>query len=89
MTNKKTNSGSFFSRPIALLSATIFLLTIYSFGNLPCVQGFIPNDPEGDPWHLDAIKIHSVWDHGYSFYSPEAVGLCVVGEAIIDDQNGD
>ncbi len=38
---------------------------------------------------MDAIKIHSVWDYGYSFYSPDAVGLCVIGEAIIDDQNGD
>ncbi|MFX0055166.1 MAG: S8/S53 family peptidase [Promethearchaeota archaeon] len=59
------------------------------FGNILLVQGFIPNDPEGDPWHLDAIKIHSVWDYGYSFNSPDAIGLCVVGEAIINDQNGD
>ena len=57
--------------------------------DIPLIQGFTPNDPEGNPWHLDAIKVQSVWDHGYSFYSPEAVGLCVVGEAIIDDQNGD
>ncbi|MHA2079517.1 MAG: S8 family serine peptidase [Candidatus Thorarchaeota archaeon] len=38
---------------------------------------------------MDAIKIHNVWDYGYSFHSPEAVGLCVIGEAIIDEQNGD
>ncbi len=89
MGDMKANSRLPSSRPIALVGATIFLIIIHSFGNLPLVQGFIPNDPEGDPWHLDAIKIHSVWNHGYSFYSPEAVGLCVVGEAIIDDQNGD
>ncbi|MFW9981553.1 MAG: S8 family serine peptidase [Candidatus Thorarchaeota archaeon] len=89
MGNIGLSSKLCFPRQIILVSATIFLLTVYSFGNLPIVQGFIPNDPEGNPWHLDAIKIHSVWDHGYSFYSPDAIGLCVVGEAIIDDQNGD
>ncbi len=89
MGNKKASSKSILSRPIALFSAIIFLLIIYSFGNISLVHGFNPNDPEGDPWHLDAIKIHSVWDHGYSFYSPDAVGLCVIGEAIVDDQNGD
>jgi len=85
----RINSEVLFSKPIILASVAILLLIIHSFGNLPLVQGFTPNDPEGDPWHLDAIKIHSVWDFGYSFHSPEAVGLCVVGEAIIDDQNGD
>ena len=89
MGNKKANSKPFFSRPIALISETLLLIIFLSYGNLPLVQGFTPNDPEGDPWHLDAIKVQSVWDYGYSYYSPEAVGLCVVGEAIIDDQNGD
>jgi hypothetical protein len=74
---------------VFIASTIILILTINSLGKLPLVYGFIPNDPIGNPWHLEAIKIHSVWDHGYSFYSPEAVGLCVVGEAIIDDQNGD
>jgi len=89
MSSNTLNSKVQFSKPIILASVTILLLSIHSFGNLPVVQGFTPNDPEGDPWHLDAINIHSVWDHGYSFYTPEAVGLCVIGEAIIDDQNGD
>lgn len=57
--------------------------------NLPSVQAFTPNDPIGDPWHLDAIKIHSVWDYGYYFQAPDAVGLCVIGYAITDVQNGD
>ncbi|MFW9815230.1 MAG: S8 family serine peptidase [Candidatus Thorarchaeota archaeon] len=86
---RNTNSKSCFSRTIVLACATIFLIAIHSFGNLPLVQGFRPNDPVGNPWHLDAIGIHSVWDYGYSFYSPDAVGLCIIGEAIIDDQNGD
>ncbi|MFW9809410.1 MAG: S8 family serine peptidase [Candidatus Thorarchaeota archaeon] len=86
---RKAGSRSFFSRPTALMCATIFLIIIHSFGNLPLILGFIPNDPIGDPWHLDAINIHSVWDHGYFFDSPESVGLCIVGEAIIDYQNGD
>ena len=60
-----------------------------SFGNFPLVHVFTPNDPEGDPWHLDAINIHSVWDYGYSFHSPDAVGLCVIGAEITDSQNGD
>ncbi|MFX1369821.1 MAG: S8 family serine peptidase [Promethearchaeota archaeon] len=89
MGNKRASLESLPAKKIALVGPTLFLLIIYSFGNLPLVQGFVPNDPEGDPWHLDAIRIHSVWDHGYSFHSPDAVGLCVIGEAIIDDQNGD
>jgi len=89
MGDRKTKSKSLSPRLFALVSTIVLLITLHPLGNLPLVQAFIPNDPEGDPWHLDAIKIHSVWDHGYSFNSPEAVGLCVVGEAIIDDQNGD
>lgn len=78
-----------FAKPIFLASAIVLLLMISSCANLPLVQGFTPNDPEGNPWHLDAIKIHSVWDYGYSFHSPDAVGLCVIGYPITDDQNGD
>ncbi|MFX1579538.1 MAG: S8/S53 family peptidase [Promethearchaeota archaeon] len=89
MGNRKTESTSFSPKSIVFVSTIIVLITIHSLGNLPLVQAFVPNDPEGDPWHLDAINIHSVWDYGYSFNSPEAVGLCVVGEAIVDDQNGD
>jgi hypothetical protein len=89
LNNKKATSNSQFSRPIVLVCAILSLIIIQSLGNLSLIQGFIPNDPVGNPWHLDAIKVHSVWDHGYSFYAPEAVGLCVIGEAIIDDQNGD
>lgn len=66
------------------------LLLIISLGNLSSVQGFTPNDPEGDPWHLNTIKINSVWDHGYDFRSsPGAVGLSVIGYPITNDQNGD
>ncbi|MFX1485195.1 MAG: S8/S53 family peptidase [Promethearchaeota archaeon] len=89
MDNRKAKSNSLSLRLITLVSTTILLITFHPLGTLPLVQAFIPNDPEGDPWHLEAIKIHSVWDYGYSFNSPEAVGLCVVGEAIIDNQNGD
>lgn len=89
MGKKKPKTEAQFSKPITLVSTTILLLMINSLGNLPSVHGFTPNDPEGDPWHFEAIEIHSVWDYGYSFQTPEAVGLCVVGEAIIDDQNGD
>ncbi len=78
-----------FSKSIILASVTVLLLMISSCANLPLVQGFTPDDPEGNPWHLDAIKIHSVWDHGYSFHTPNAVGLCVIGYPITDDQNGD
>lgn len=67
----------------------MFLIILASFRNISPVQGFTPDDPEGDPWHLEDIKIHSVWDYGYSFQSPEAVGLCVIGEPITDNQNGD
>jgi len=59
------------------------------YGNIPAVNGLVPDDPIGDPWHLEAIKIHSVWDYGYSFDQSDAVGLCVIGEPITDDQNGD
>ena len=89
MSNEKASSKSCVSKPIALVSVTIFLIIIPTFGVRPIVGGFIPNDPIGNPWHLDAIKIHSLWDHGYSFYSSEAVGLCVIGQPITDDQNGD
>ncbi|MHA1948365.1 MAG: S8 family serine peptidase [Candidatus Thorarchaeota archaeon] len=89
MSKSNTKSTVLFSKPTVLVSATILLLILSAFGNLPSVHGFTPNDPEGDPWHLDAIQIHSVWDYGHSFHGPEAVGLCVIGEAIIDDQNGD
>jgi hypothetical protein len=89
MANEEASSKSSISKAIATTSIVIFLIVIHTFGNLPLVQGFIPNDPEGDPWHLDAIDIQGVWDNGYSFYAPEAVGLCVIGEAITDDQNGD
>jgi hypothetical protein len=89
MVSEKASSKSSISRPIAIASIVIFVIIFNSFGNLPLVQGFIPNDPKGNPWHLDAIKIHNVWDYGYSFYSLGAVGLCVIGEAIIDNQNGD
>ncbi|MFX0093167.1 MAG: S8 family serine peptidase, partial [Candidatus Hodarchaeota archaeon] len=68
----------------------VILLIISLPEQLSPVQGFIPNDPVGDPWHLNTIKIHSVWDHGYNFQSTSgAVGLCVIGFAITDDQNGD
>ncbi|MFW9847666.1 MAG: S8 family serine peptidase [Candidatus Thorarchaeota archaeon] len=89
MRRKRISSKALIPKPIALVSATMMLLMISIFGNLPHVQGFTPNDPVGNPWHLDAINIHSVWDHGYSFYSPESIGLCVIGEEIINDQNGD
>ena len=89
MGNENAGSKSSISTPIFVAGVLVLLIIFQSFGNLPLVDGLMPNDPEGYPWHLDAINIHSVWDHGYSFYSPEAVGLCVVGEAIIDDQNGD
>ncbi|MFW9958990.1 MAG: S8 family serine peptidase [Candidatus Odinarchaeota archaeon] len=82
-------SEEFLSKPCFFASIMIPLLILASFANLPLTQGFTPNDPEGDAWHLDAIKVHSVWDYGYSFYSHDAVGLCVIGEAITDDQNGD
>ena len=78
-----------FAKPIFLASAIVLLLMISSCASLPLVQGFTQNDPEGNPWHLDAINIHSVWDYGYSFYSPDAVGLCVIGDPVTDDQNGD
>ncbi len=89
MRRKKICSAARISKPIALVGTTILLLIISIFGNLPRVQGFTPNDPVGNPWHLEAIEIHNVWDYGYSFQTPEAVGLCVIGEAIINDQNGD
>lgn len=89
MVNEKASSKSCVSIPNVIASAIVFVIILNSFGNLPHVQGFIPNDPEGYPWHLDAIKIHSVWDYGYSFNHSEAVGLCVIGEPITDDQNGD
>jgi len=89
MGNEKAISKSRFSSPIAITSVIVFVIIIHSFGNLPIVHGFMPNDPEGYAWHLDAINVRSVWDHGYSFYTAEAVGLCIIGEAIIDDQNGD
>ncbi|MFW9995884.1 MAG: S8 family serine peptidase [Candidatus Odinarchaeota archaeon] len=39
---------------------------------------------------MNTIKINSVWDHGYDFRSaPEAVGLCIIGYPIINDQKGD
>lgn len=89
MSTIKISYGISIPKPITLVSAIILLLIMSFFGNISAVQGFTPDDPEGDPWHLDAIKIHSVWDHGYSFESPEAVGLCIIGESITDDQNGD
>ncbi|MGY5879491.1 MAG: S8 family serine peptidase [Candidatus Thorarchaeota archaeon] len=89
MSRSRINSGVQFSKPIILASAAILLLAINSFGNIPIVQGLTPNDPEGNPWHFDSIKIHSVWDYGYSFHTPEAVGLCVIGDPVTDDQNGD
>ncbi|MHA1907161.1 MAG: S8 family serine peptidase [Candidatus Thorarchaeota archaeon] len=89
MGRTKLSLKALVSKPIALVSATMLLLIIPIFGNLPLVQGFTPNDPVGNPWHLDAIEIYSVWDHGYYFQTPEAVGLCVIGEEIINDQNGD
>jgi len=30
-----------------------------------------------------------VWDYGYSFHTPEAIGLCVIGDPVTNDQNGD
>lgn len=89
MSRSRINSGVQFSKPIILASVAILLLAINSFGNIPIVQGLTPNDPEGNPWHFDSIKIHSVWDYGYSFHTPEAVGLCVIGDPVTDDQNGD
>ncbi|MFW9807545.1 MAG: S8/S53 family peptidase [Candidatus Thorarchaeota archaeon] len=86
---EKTSSKQSISKPIGIASFIALIIITHSFGNLPLVNGFIPNDPVGNPWHLDAIKIHDVWDHGYFFNSPDAIGLCVIGEAIIDDQNGD
>jgi len=89
MKDGRTDFEGLFRKPITLASATVLLCIILTSGNLPLVQGFTQNDPEGIPWHLDAIKIHSVWDHGYSYHSPEAVGLCIIGYPITDDQNGD
>jgi len=89
MNKNRIRSEILLQKPITFASATILLFLVMFSGNLPLVQGFTPNDPEGNPWHLDVIKIHSVWDHGYSFHSPEAIGLCVIGYAITDDQNGD
>lgn len=89
MSKNIINSVGLISRPMALVSATILLLITFSFGNVPHVEGFTPNDPIGNPWHLEAIRIHSVWNHGYSFYNSDAVGLCIVGHAITDDQNRD
>ncbi|UCH05333.1 MAG: hypothetical protein JSW05_03990 [Candidatus Thorarchaeota archaeon] len=89
MRKNRTSSKALFSKPIALVSALVFLLMIYLIGSLPFDQRSTPNDPVGDPWHLEAIEIYSVWDYGYSFHTPEAVGLCVIGEAITDNQNGD
>ncbi|MFX0115602.1 MAG: S8 family serine peptidase [Candidatus Hodarchaeota archaeon] len=75
---------------VKILFALAVLFLISSPDNISPVQGFIPNDPEGDPWHLDTIGIYSVWDHGYDFRStPGAVGLCIIGYPIINDQNGD
>jgi hypothetical protein len=78
-----------FAKPILLASAIVLILMISSCASIPLVQGFTQNDPEGNPWHLGAINIHSVWEYGYSFYSTEAVGLCVIGDPITDNQNGD
>jgi hypothetical protein len=86
---KKLRSETLHAKPIALVSFTLLLLILPAFGNLPQVQGFTPDDPIGNPWHLDAIKILSVWDHGYSFHTSEAVSLCVIGDPITDDQYGD
>ncbi|MFW9837986.1 MAG: S8 family serine peptidase [Candidatus Thorarchaeota archaeon] len=85
----KAGSRLCISKPITITILIALMIIIHSFGRLPLAHGLIPNDPVGNPWHLDAIKVHSVWDHGYSFYASEAIGLCVIGEAVIDDQNGD
>ncbi|MFW9919257.1 MAG: S8 family serine peptidase [Candidatus Thorarchaeota archaeon] len=89
MNKKSVRSRVLASQSYALVGAIMLVIIIPLCVNLPSVQAFTPNDPVGDPWHLESIKIHSVWDYGYSFQSAEAVGLCVIGEAIIDDQNGD
>lgn len=71
-----------------LCQGIIFIILLQTL-NSTC-QGFIPNDPEGDPWHFEAMKVTKVWDHGYDFRSKEdAVGICIVGDAITNDQRGD
>ena len=66
------------------------MLSILPLSILSPVQSFIPNDPEGDPWHLNAIGVPSVWDYGYDFRSgSDSIGLCIIGSPITNDQNGD
>ncbi|MHA1928547.1 MAG: S8/S53 family peptidase [Candidatus Thorarchaeota archaeon] len=89
VSKNKFSPETLLPKPITLVSSTILLLILNLSGSVPPVHGFTPDDPEGDPWHLDAINIHSVWEHGYSFHSPNVVGLCVIGEPIVDNQNGD
>ena len=86
---RKINSGIRMSRLSLFSSFTLLILSVMIFGNISTLCGLVPDDPIGDPWHLEAIKIHSVWDYGYSFDQPESIGLCVIGAPITDDQNGD
>jgi subtilisin family serine protease len=68
----------------------LLVLSILPLSILSPVQSFIPNDPEGDPWHLNAIGVPSVWDYGYDFRSgSDSKGLCIIGSPITNDQNGD
>ncbi|MDF1539817.1 MAG: hypothetical protein P1Q69_13035 [Candidatus Thorarchaeota archaeon] len=48
MGRKKICSAARLSKPIALMGATLFLLILPIFSNLPHVQGFTPNNPVGD-----------------------------------------
>ncbi len=89
MKKMKVRYELLFSQPNVLAIAISAVLMIPICVNLPSAQAFTPNDPVGNLWHLDAIKVYSVWDHGYSFQTSESVGLCVIGEEVIDDQNGD
>lgn len=89
MSKRRINLGIQISKLSLVSSIALLLLSAMIYGNPPTIHGFVPDDPIGYPWHLDAIKIHSVWDYGYSFNHTGAVGLCIIGEPITDNQNGD
>ncbi|MDH4214712.1 MAG: S8 family peptidase [Candidatus Thorarchaeota archaeon] len=89
MNKRKINLGTQISKLSLVSSIALLLLSVMIYGNPPTVHGFVPDDPIGNGWHLDAIRIHSAWDYGYSFNHLGAVGFCVIGEPITTDQNGD
>lgn len=89
MDRKKARFQILLPRSCKHATALWMVLITLLYVVIPSNQAFTPCDPVGGLWHLETIKIHSVWDHGYSFHSSGSVGLCVVGEAIIDDQHGD